>query len=208
MALRAATCNGHGRLHRMMRKAASATGWAAPKQVFGREWNGGGDVAAATLRGMGLMGQQQDGREQAGDSPWCDLLGWAGPTHACTHFPRKQTATGRHVIIDGVPQGVNRPLTGGYGGGAGGGYGEAAPMKPQPSFGYAAPAAMAAPSVVGSEEQLVNSICTPGGGWRAWGMPHTNTRVRTRAHKQLSCTRHTVLPRGVVAPPGHRAHRA
>ncbi len=66
-------------------------------------------------------------------------------------------------------QGVNRPLTGGYGdsggptlpttnsGGYGGtgGYGGAG--------GYGAPTPVHAAGVLGSEEQLVDSICTPAG---------------------------------------------
>ncbi|GFR49633.1 hypothetical protein Agub_g11706 [Astrephomene gubernaculifera] len=62
-------------------------------------------------------------------------------------------------------RGVNRPLTGGYGGdasagnsarGSGGGYGGGG------GGGYSAPP-VAAAEVLGSEEQLVDGICTPGG---------------------------------------------
>lgn len=68
-------------------------------------------------------------------------------------------------------QGVNRPLTGGYGDSGGptlpttnsGGYGG--------SGGYGAPTPVLTAGVLGSEEQLVDSICTPAGTYGDGQLP-------------------------------------
>ncbi|KXZ53314.1 hypothetical protein GPECTOR_7g1208 [Gonium pectorale] len=91
------------------------------------------------------------------------MVGFGSSGYSAPTGPSNGGSSGNGFGYGSSQRGVNRPLTGGYGGDAGAaGPGQGGSNGGGYGGGYSAPTVTAS-GVLGSEDQLVEGICTPGG---------------------------------------------